>query len=55
MAQQLKSKPRYSFNFRYTENVKNAIDKIQKIKKIKYRNDAVVASILIFADGIVEE
>ena len=50
-----KTKPRHSFNFRYTEDVAKAINKIMKCRKIKYRNDAVVASILLFADSIVKE
>ena len=50
-----KTKPRHSFNFRYTEDVAKAIAKIMKFRKIKYRNDAVVASILTFADSIVKE
>ena len=49
------TKPRHSFNFRYTEDVAKAIAKIMKCRKIKYRNDAVVASILTFADGIAKE
>lgn len=49
--EKLKSEPRYSFNFRYREDVKKAIEKIQRDRGIKFRNDAVILAIKIVADN----
>lgn len=46
MKTETKGQARYSFNFRFTEDVKKAICKIQKSQKIKHQNDVVALSIL---------
>lgn len=46
MKTETKGQARYSFNFRFTEDVKKAIKKIQTTQKIKHQNDVVASSIL---------
>lgn len=54
MANHLKSIPRCSFNFRYTNDVKKAIDKIMKEQKIKFRNEAICLALLKVANNNIE-
>lgn len=43
--------PRYTFYFRYPEDTEKELQKIQKERKIKVRNDAIILAIKIVADN----
>ncbi len=51
MADTKTTEPRYQFTFRFKENTRKALNKIQKAHK-KSQNEAVELSVLAFANQI---
>ena len=50
-----KTEPRYSFFLRYKEDTEKDLQKIQKDRNIKVRNDAIILAIKIVAGNNLKQ